>query len=88
METMEIMETAIEEIKEVAPVEEAQTALEVVAAKTTKKGGIVAAGVVLGIGVGYGIYKLVKKVTGAITAKKESKQNDKAESDMDESEED
>lgn len=85
---MDTTETAIEEIKEVAPVEEVQTALEVVAAKTPKKGSIIAAGVVLGIGAGYGIYKLAKKVIGAVTAKKESKQVSESESDMNNSKED
>ena len=85
---MDTMETAIEEINEVAPVEGVQTALEVVAAKTSKKGGIIAAGVVLGISAGYGIYKLTKKVIGAVTAKKESKQVSESESYMDNSKED
>ena len=60
---METMETVIENVKDVAPVEAAQTAVEVATMKpnnnVVKTGGIVA-GVVTLVGIGYGIYRAIK----------------------------
>ena len=83
METMEKMETVIEEITEVVPVEETKTAVEVVTKKSTNKGGVIAAGVVLIVGAGFGIYKLAKKVSSMIAAKNETAATETGESDTD-----
>lgn len=61
---MEAMETVIENVKDVAPAEAAQTVVKVATTKPSinvvKTGGIVAGAVALVAGVGYGIYKAVK----------------------------
>ena len=61
---METMETVIENVKDVAPAEAAQTAVKVATAKPNKNvfktGGIIAGIVALGVGIGFAIYNAVK----------------------------
>lgn len=61
---METMEKVIENVKDVAPAEAAQTAVKVAIAKPSKNvvktGGIIAGVVALVAGVGYAIYSAVK----------------------------
>ena len=61
---METMETVIENVKDVAPAEAAQTAVKVATVKPSKNvvktGGIIAGVVALVAGVGYIIYNAVK----------------------------
>lgn len=70
---METMETVIENVKDVAPAEAAQTAVKVATTKSSNKvvktGGIVAGVVALVVGIGVGIYR-------AIENKKAAKEND------------
>lgn len=61
---METMKTVIENVKDVAPAEATQTAVEVATKKSNikvgKTGGIIAGVVTLVVGVGYGIYRATK----------------------------
>jgi hypothetical protein len=61
---METMEKVIENAKDVAPAEAAQTAVKVAIAKPSKNvvktGGIIAGAVALVAGVGYVIYNAIK----------------------------
>lgn len=61
---METMETVIENVKDVAPAEAAQTAVKVTTTKPSikvgKTGGIIAGVLTLVVGAGYGIYRVVK----------------------------
>lgn len=70
---METMETVIENVKDVAPAEAAQTAVKVATTnpsnKAVKTGGIIAGAVTLVVGIGFAIY-------GAVNAKKADKANE------------
>ena len=61
---METMETVIENVKDVAPAEAAQTAVKVATTKpinkVVKTGGIIAGAVALVVGVGIAIYSAIK----------------------------
>ena len=61
---MEAMETVIENVKDVAPAEAAQTAVKVATTNPSnnvvKTGGIIAGVVTLVAGVGYVIYRAIK----------------------------
>ena len=62
---MEAMKTVIENVKDVAPVEAAQTAIKVATTKSSnnvvKTGGIIAGVVALVAGIGYTIYRKATK---------------------------
>jgi hypothetical protein len=62
--TMETMEKVIENVKDVAPAEAAQTVVKVATMKPNKNviktGGIIAGAVALVVGVGFAIYSAVK----------------------------
>ena len=64
METKETMETVIENVKNVAPAEVAQTAVKVATTKPSKNviktGGIIAGVVALVAGIGLAIYGAIK----------------------------
>ena len=64
MDTMETMETVIENVKDMAPAEAAQTVVEVATTNPSnnvvKTGGIIAGVVTLVAGVGYVIYRAIK----------------------------
>ena len=61
---METMEKVIENVKDVAPAEVAQTAIKVATTKPshngTKTGGIIAGAAALVVGIGYVIYRAFK----------------------------
>ena len=85
---METMETVIENVKDVAPAEAAQTVVKVATTKPSinvAKAGGIAAGIVALVGVGYGIYRAIKakKTIPAIEPGCEAEHQDDSEPDED-----